>query len=69
MNNKPTDHTAGLVTGLGGVFFKTEDTEATQKWYKEHLGLGMVDSDTAASGGGTMTIPIVAGTRFGVHST
>jgi len=44
--NKPTDHTAGLVTGLGGVFFKTEDTEATQKWYEEHLGLGMVDSDT-----------------------
>lgn len=28
----------GRVTGIGGVFFKTENTEKTKDWYKEHLG-------------------------------
>ncbi len=28
------------VTGLGGVFYKVEDTEATARWYKETLGIG-----------------------------
>ncbi|TCJ14128.1 VOC family protein [Flaviaesturariibacter flavus] len=27
------------VTGIGGIFFKTKDTEATKAWYSEHLGL------------------------------
>jgi predicted enzyme related to lactoylglutathione lyase len=27
------------VTGLGGVFFKTEDPKTTKDWYKNHLGL------------------------------
>jgi catechol 2,3-dioxygenase-like lactoylglutathione lyase family enzyme len=27
------------VTGLGGIFYKVEDTEKTAKWYKEVLGL------------------------------
>lgn len=26
------------VTGIGGVFFKTEDPNATKDWYKKHLG-------------------------------
>jgi predicted enzyme related to lactoylglutathione lyase len=26
------------VTGIGGVFFKTTDPEATKSWYAEHLG-------------------------------
>lgn len=26
------------VTGLGGIFFKCDDPEATRNWYKEHLG-------------------------------
>ena len=26
------------VTGIGGVFFKTEDPEKTKEWYKKHLG-------------------------------
>ncbi|HPE56159.1 MAG TPA: VOC family protein [Bacteroidales bacterium] len=29
----------GKVTGLGGVFFKSNDPEALKKWYEEHLGL------------------------------
>ena len=28
------------VTGLGGVFYKVEDTERTARWYREVLGLG-----------------------------
>lgn len=27
------------VTGVGGIFFKCQDPEATKKWYREHLGL------------------------------
>lgn len=29
----------GKVTGIGGVFFKTEDPKATRAWYQKHLGL------------------------------
>ena len=28
------------VTGLGGLFYKVEDSEATARWYKEVLGIG-----------------------------
>ncbi|HEX8574471.1 MAG TPA: VOC family protein [Allosphingosinicella sp.] len=28
------------VTGLGGIFYKVADTEATQRWYRETLGVG-----------------------------
>ena len=27
------------VTGIGGIFFFTEDPEKTKKWYSENLGL------------------------------
>lgn len=26
------------VTGIGGIFFKTENPDATKAWYKKHLG-------------------------------
>ena len=32
------------VTGIGGVFFKTEDPEKLKAWYQKHLGL-IPDSD------------------------
>ncbi|HEX8481610.1 MAG TPA: VOC family protein [Allosphingosinicella sp.] len=28
------------VTGLGGLFYKVKDSEATARWYKETLGVG-----------------------------
>ncbi len=31
------------VTGIGGVFFKCKDPDATKQWYNAHLGL---DTDT-----------------------
>ncbi len=27
------------VTGIGGIFFRAEDPEALQAWYREHLGM------------------------------
>lgn len=27
------------VTGIGGIFFKSENPNATKEWYKNHLGL------------------------------
>ena len=31
------------VTGIGGLFFKTDDPNATKDWYKKHLGLNTDD--------------------------
>ena len=31
------------VTGIGGVFFKTEDPKAAKEWYKKHLGFNTDD--------------------------
>ncbi len=33
----------GKVIGIGGVFFKTPDVNATKDWYKEHLGFNTDD--------------------------
>lgn len=27
------------VTGIGGIFFKSDDPETTKAWYQQHLGL------------------------------
>lgn len=32
------------VTGIGGVFFRADDPEALQAWYREHLGVGAGDA-------------------------
>ncbi len=31
------------VTGIGGLFFKTEDPKSTKEWYKKHLGFNTDD--------------------------
>lgn len=28
------------ITGLGGIFYKSENPEATRAWYQENLGIG-----------------------------
>jgi predicted enzyme related to lactoylglutathione lyase len=30
------------VTGLGGIFFKSENPKAIKEWYAKHLGIGEV---------------------------
>ncbi|NIS28139.1 VOC family protein, partial [candidate division KSB1 bacterium] len=27
------------VTGIGGIFFKAEDTDLLNAWYRKHLGI------------------------------
>lgn len=31
------------VTGIGGIFFSTNDPETSRKWYAKHLGLAVND--------------------------
>ncbi len=41
-NNENTDSTENLipkVTGIGGIFFFTENPETTKEWYAKHLGI------------------------------
>lgn len=37
------------VTGLGGIFFRSEDPAATRKWYEQHLGIPKTDYGTSFS--------------------
>lgn len=30
------------VTGIGGFFFRSHDTEALARWYEQHLGISVV---------------------------
>ena len=36
------------VTGIGGIFFKAQDAEALQAWYKRHLGIDVQEWGGAA---------------------
>lgn len=41
-NNENTDSTENLipkVTGIGGIFFFTDNPETTKEWYAKHLGI------------------------------
>src|SRR5688572_26592105 len=31
------------VTGIGGIFFKTEDPKKTREWYGKHLGFDVTE--------------------------
>ncbi len=35
------DENKPRVRGIGGVFFRSKDSEATRNWYAKHLGLGV----------------------------
>ena len=40
MENIPSeDQTTPKVTGIGGIFFFSENPETTRNWYAKHLGL------------------------------
>jgi predicted enzyme related to lactoylglutathione lyase len=66
------------VIGLGGLFFKSEDTAATREWYAQVLGLEFEDwgglvflPQTAAAhpGAGTVFSPLKAETDYFEPST
>ncbi|MDF2730898.1 MAG: glyoxalase [Acidimicrobiia bacterium] len=57
------------VTGIGGVFFRSEDPQAVQEWYVEHLGLSpenpsFVVMSWGDAGGTTIWAPFPADTDY-----
>jgi catechol 2,3-dioxygenase-like lactoylglutathione lyase family enzyme len=57
------------VTGIGGVFFRSEDPQALQEWYVEHLGLspensGFVVMSWGDAGGTTIWAPFPVDTDY-----
>ena len=42
-NQTPMDDNTPKVTGIGGIFFKTENPKETREWYGKHLGLSIND--------------------------
>ena len=57
------------VAGIGGVFFRSEDPQAVQEWYVEHLGLSpenpsFVVMSWGDAGGTTIWAPFPAGTDY-----
>ncbi len=57
------------VTGIGGVFFRSEDPQALHEWYVEHLGLspenpGFVVMSWGDAGGTTIWAPFPADTDY-----
>jgi len=43
MNTGSTDGTTPKITGMGGIFFYSDDPKQTKEWYAKHLGLEIND--------------------------
>lgn len=41
IKNDPSDTTVPKVTGIGGIFFFSDDPQKSRKWYEQHLGLAV----------------------------
>ncbi|WP_299667132.1 VOC family protein [uncultured Polaribacter sp.] len=59
------------VTGIGGLFFKSEDTRAAKNWYKKHLGFKTDDygatfwwKDTKGKEASTQWSPFTKDTNY-----
>lgn len=48
------------VTGIGGIFFKTKDKAALQRWYQEHLGVPVTEWGAMFEGEGTTVWSVFA---------
>ncbi len=46
MENTSNEQEPKRVTGIGGIFFKSENPAALNAWYKEHLGMNTTDYGT-----------------------
>lgn len=62
------------VSGLGGVFYKVADTEATRSWYRDTLGVGgdygaMFPFKNDDPEGFTLLTPFEAGSDYFAPST
>jgi glyoxylase I family protein len=53
------------VVGIGGVFFRANDPEALQAWYRKHLGVGADDAPTwEQQAGPTVFMPFARDTDY-----
>ena len=53
------------VVGIGGVFFRANDPETLQAWYREHLGLAPNDAyQWMQQAGPTVFMPFPQGTDY-----
>ncbi len=43
VNDQPNNDTIPKVTGIGGIFFFSDDPKATREWYGKNLGLEIDD--------------------------
>lgn len=67
---------AQRVTGIGGMFFRAKDPEASARWYQTHLGVEPVPADDEQrpwfqEAGPTAFAPFAADTEYlgGPHQT
>ena len=61
-----TLHPMKHVTGIGGIFFRSKDTDALATWYNEHFGIDVVNGETIWSqeAGPTVFSPFKEDTEY-----
>lgn len=52
------------VTGVGGVFFRSEDPDALSKWYREYLGVGLKYGMLEQTAGPALIVPFAKATDY-----
>lgn len=52
------------VTGIGGVFFRSDDPATLSAWYREHLGVDGMESLWTQSAGPTIFAPFETDTDY-----
>lgn len=53
------------VVGIGGIFFRANDPEVLQEWYRKHLGVATEGAYQWTTGAGpTVFMPFAAGTDY-----
>lgn len=66
------------VTGIGGIFFKAKDPKALGEWYRDHLGINVLEwggaafhwaDDPAGAAGTTIWSPFKDDTSYFAPST
>ena len=50
--------------GIGGVFFRADDPETLQDWYRKHLGVGGDDAQWMQQSGPTVFMPFPRATDY-----
>src|SRR5690348_16536772 len=53
------------VTGIGGMFFRAQDPDALQQWYRDHLGVAFENGEPwHQQAGPTVFMPFAADTDY-----